>query len=441
MFDFSVLPDVSGFVYALFGIDDVVVGLVASAVISAAVSAGTTYYNSKQQQAANDANIDLANQSMAANKEVAQHGLSWKVQDAQNAGLSPLAALGASTHGNIVNASTPQVQAPQANTDSLMQSLTALSNEFAHDTTLENIEGSQARTARAGFASQRQIARMNNETTERVADARLKFEYEQADAELAEKIRQYDNSTALDIRKYNEDNKLKWRMLDTEITENTAKRLEKVSDNEMQVLSNFCRETGIYIPMEDFKIDSMAKYQEWLQLDSDFSDNFSSANKSLNDMFKGMSAEERYAFIQRSQGKSKGWNLGVNANGSLGSQSSTTDTTTESVGNKLPGAQGMLDVLQGKKFSQGSLSDRFLKGIGASGGYNSSESSTDSFQRDKLESYTRASEYFKGMKYYRPVFTESFLKEFAGSGTYADLYDSGSKSSYKGLRYKSFRGR
>lgn len=46
---------------------------------------------------ANAANMEIARQNMALQREFAQHGVRWKVEDAKQAGIHPLYALGAST--------------------------------------------------------------------------------------------------------------------------------------------------------------------------------------------------------------------------------------------------------------------------------------------------------------------------------------------------------
>lgn len=65
------------------------------------ISAGASLLGGAQSRASNDAanrmNYEMAQQNLAFQREAAQHGISWKVADARNAGLAPLAALGAQT--------------------------------------------------------------------------------------------------------------------------------------------------------------------------------------------------------------------------------------------------------------------------------------------------------------------------------------------------------
>lgn len=53
--------------------------------------------NARSQRKANEVNQHQLEQSYAQQKEFAQHGIRWRVEDAKRAGLHPLAALGAQT--------------------------------------------------------------------------------------------------------------------------------------------------------------------------------------------------------------------------------------------------------------------------------------------------------------------------------------------------------
>lgn len=53
---------------------------------------------SSAQKDANRQQAEMARQNIAMQKDFAQKGIQWKVQDARNAGIHPLYALGAQTH-------------------------------------------------------------------------------------------------------------------------------------------------------------------------------------------------------------------------------------------------------------------------------------------------------------------------------------------------------
>ena len=62
----------------------------ASAVLPVVGQIGGAYLTSKSNDRATDKNIEIQ-------RELAQNGLSWRVEDARKAGINPLAALGAQT--------------------------------------------------------------------------------------------------------------------------------------------------------------------------------------------------------------------------------------------------------------------------------------------------------------------------------------------------------
>ena len=68
------------------------------AVIGAAASLAGGYMQSRSARRAGDISREQAAANMQLQREFAQHGIRWKVEDAKEAGIHPLYALGASTH-------------------------------------------------------------------------------------------------------------------------------------------------------------------------------------------------------------------------------------------------------------------------------------------------------------------------------------------------------
>lgn len=70
-------------------------------VIGNLVSAGMNMFNSAENRAQqsnfNDQSLRIAQQNQEMQREFAQHGISWKIDDAASRGIHPLAALGAQT--------------------------------------------------------------------------------------------------------------------------------------------------------------------------------------------------------------------------------------------------------------------------------------------------------------------------------------------------------
>lgn len=406
--------------------------MVITAAISAAMTAASTAFNAYETDKTNAQNKDLYNQGLQANKEVAQNGLTWKVQDAERAGLSPLAALNSSTHGNLVSATNPTMQAPQADPSALISSLTSMSNEYASDETRKQVEASQAKTARKGFQKDKYIAELNAQLNEEIAKNRLNFDKDKAENELNEQIREYNNTYALDLQKYNTTQRTQYDLLETEITERTAKRLESVADTQSKVLADFAKNNGVYIRQQPFYITDEKTFNEWLTLDNDFSDNFASSNKALFDAFQSMTPEERYNYVNSVSSKSKGWQAGLNASGEAGNQNGTNENLSERVTSPVKVGKETKNIVQGKTKGNFNLASMLLKGAGLSGGYNSSESQSDAWQKSSFEDKARNSEYFHGLTYYRPVFTDGFIKQYAGKYTYSDVVDMSEKSKFRG---------
>lgn len=74
-----------------------------AAFLGTALGGGLDFYQAeKNREAAKDANRRseaMARENMAIQREFAQHGIRWKVEDAIRAGIHPLAALGTNTQG------------------------------------------------------------------------------------------------------------------------------------------------------------------------------------------------------------------------------------------------------------------------------------------------------------------------------------------------------
>lgn len=67
------------------------------AIAAGALGIGGALINKSAQDDANESNQNINAQNIALQKEFAQHGIRWKVQDAQAAGIHPLVGLGAQT--------------------------------------------------------------------------------------------------------------------------------------------------------------------------------------------------------------------------------------------------------------------------------------------------------------------------------------------------------
>jgi hypothetical protein len=110
--------------------------------LSAAASIGGALLGRKSASEANAANMRIAENNIALQKQFAKQGIRWKVKDAKSAGIHPLYALGASTHSfSPVNAFQKGYD-PEPALSSAGQNLSR-----AMDSTATKIERLQVRNA------------------------------------------------------------------------------------------------------------------------------------------------------------------------------------------------------------------------------------------------------------------------------------------------------
>lgn len=91
----------------------------AAAIVGGVSAIGGGILGKKAADRANRANADMAAQNIALQREFAQNGLRWKVEDAKAAGIHPLYALGASgaSFSPVSIGATPDTSLPSALND------------------------------------------------------------------------------------------------------------------------------------------------------------------------------------------------------------------------------------------------------------------------------------------------------------------------------------
>lgn len=92
--------------------------MVDPAITAAAIGAGSQllggFLGRRDARAANDQAMQLADRQIALQKEFAQHGVRWRVEDAKAAGIHPLFALGGSANYSPVNVAFQRSPLPDA---------------------------------------------------------------------------------------------------------------------------------------------------------------------------------------------------------------------------------------------------------------------------------------------------------------------------------------
>ncbi len=165
--------------------------VVVAALVGGLISAGTSMYNAHKQEEMNDELLEREDDKIQQTKELQEEqwrredsALQRKVSDARAAGLSPLAALGAtgspSTPINYTG-SAGQVQAPQMDMSHVMGLLSSLATDATQmrntDVNAETQnEATRAHTAEvfAQIDSQEKMAKLSASTSLKVADTQQK---------------------------------------------------------------------------------------------------------------------------------------------------------------------------------------------------------------------------------------------------------------------------
>ena len=126
-------------------------------IIGSAISGGLSYLGSRS---ANKSAEGIAEANMALQREFAQNGIRWKVEDAKQAGIHPLYALGAST---------PSFSPVSANFSNQLDGLASASQDIgrAIDSTRTSSERMESRIARL------QVEGMEIDNAKKRAELRL----------------------------------------------------------------------------------------------------------------------------------------------------------------------------------------------------------------------------------------------------------------------------
>lgn len=114
-----------------------------AALIGAGASLLGNLLNKGSQDSYNAQQMQLAQQNIQLQKDFAQHGIQWKVEDAKAAGLHPLAALGAQT--SSFSPVSVGGEAPKMDFSSMGQDLSRAAKAMAGAQAREAVDEAQAR--------------------------------------------------------------------------------------------------------------------------------------------------------------------------------------------------------------------------------------------------------------------------------------------------------
>ena len=397
----SVLPSVNDFVCALFGLDDVVVGMLVATVVSAVVGAGTSAYNAHKQEQMNNELLEREDDKIQTTKDLQEEqwsredtALQRKVEDARAAGLSPLAALGAtgspSTPINYTG-SAGQVQAPQVDLSNTLGMLSSLATDATQMRNTDVNAATQNKATRAHtsevFAqidSQEKMAKLSASTSLKVADTQQKTAIIEVNA---------------GIDKANQQTKYLYDLMTSDEEKNNFSQVMEVSkqvnDYRMQLASS----VGFSAKIEYF--DDWSEYE---QFQKEQSENWLNAQQEMIDYFGSLSPEQQANYYSWS--KNSGKNRNYTGSFGLGKGNGSTQSQSDSLG-----SQG-----KGKPSWSQSITDAITKNFNfnLSGGYATGDTTGDSEGYDTSMQQLRQASSF-------------YLKNKCAIGVYVGKYRGNSK--------------
>ena len=323
-------------------------GFVAAMAVMAA-SAALNYYLT---QKTNQQNRDWQLEDQEHQDEREDNALSRRISDAQNAGLSPLAALNTgAAQATTVNRATAQI--PSLDSAPLMSYLTdsdMTDKKTESDEKIERMRGdnayaiaklqsdTQRRTCQDNIKSNESIAAQNRQSNETIAaENRQSNETIEAN-KLAESARQADNALLqkdnemnLDyIKSVNNSNAL-YAQLQASAESFNAEQFSKIVDSNIEAEKQWCNDMGVTLDVKTIEIktpEDWIRYRSLLAGYESHKDSIMSTYQSYRDANKD-NPEALASLYSKSGSKSangrlsvggkiigQGFNAGVDAGGS-----------------------------------------------------------------------------------------------------------------------------
>lgn len=379
----------------------ILASVVVAAVVGGLINAGTSAYNAHKQEQMNDELLEREDDKIQQTKELQEKqweredsALQRKVSDARAAGLSPLAALGAtgspSTPINYTG-SAGQVQAPQmdlSNTLGLLSSLatdaTSMRNADVSADALNKATRAHTAEVFAQIDSQEKMAKLSANTSLKVADTQQKTAIIEVNA---------------GIDKANQQTKYLYDLMTSDEEKNNVSQImdvsKQVNDYRMQLASS----VGFNAKVEYF--DDWSEYEKFQK---EQSENWLNAQQEMIDYFNSLKPEEQanYYTWSKNSGKNKNYTGSFN----FGKGKSDSQSQSDSLG-----SQG-----KGKPSWSQSITDSIMRNFnfGLSGGYSNGESNGESYGTDTSMQQLRQASSF-------------YLKNKCAIGVYVGKYRGNSK--------------
>lgn len=248
--------------------------LIGAAIIAGITTLVATAYNAYNQNKINSENQEWTEEQNEKGYEYQKHALQYKVEDARNAGLSPLAALNSSGSANPV-LSQYQGQAPQMDVSQLLNSFTQLSSEGSSEASQKYIQDMINSQKDKDNSVNMRIAAWQLESNEKTLSWSL---------QSAEKIAKQNNDTQLemtvkriaeDARQFNQSNIIRIQELNLAVDKENSFAFSRSVDSDLDNFKSLASEFGMNVQYYDFSISGKNKdeykkrYDEYMSLRSD----------------------------------------------------------------------------------------------------------------------------------------------------------------------------
>lgn len=385
----------------MFSIGAILTSVVVAAVVGGLINAGTSAYNAHKQEQMNDELLEREDDKIQQTKELQEKqweredsALQRKVSDARAAGLSPLAALGAtgspSTPINYTG-SAGQVQAPQMDLSNTLGLLSSLATDATQMRNADVSADAQNKATRAHTAevmaqidSQEKMAKLSANTSLKVADTQQKTAIIEVNA---------------GIDKSNQQTKYLYDLMTSDEEKNNVSQImdvsKQVNDYRMQLASS----VGF-----NAKVVYFDDWSEYEKFQKEQSENWLNAQQEMIDYFGSLGPEQQanYYTWSKNSGKNKSLTGAFGLDRGKSNSSSQSDSLGSQGKTKPSWSQSIMDSVMSKI------------GFNVSGGYASGENDGESYGSDTSMQQLRQASSF-------------YLKNKCAIGVYVGKYRGSSK--------------
>lgn len=300
------------------------IGAIAAFGIAMATTLVSAYLNKKINDDTNQQNRQWHNEDQDRLEGREDTALTRRVQDAQNAGLSPLAALqtGAAQSSMTQQAPAQAWQADLSAISDLAQSDETTSKQIESNEKIEKMRGENAyKVATLEAQIQRKNAVDNIKSNEKIASANRTSNENIASNNLAEQRREFektyiqkDNQMNLDYIISVNNNQMLMAELQANAENFNAEQFSKIVDSNIEAQKSWCQDMGISFKVEEVDINTPEDWKKYQSKLASYENLKQSVMNTYQD-YRNSNAQNPEALASLySKSKSKGFGGKVGAN-------------------------------------------------------------------------------------------------------------------------------